>query len=72
MLTIRAYNRDSGVMVDPEKIEALTNWTNQEHEELRESFGLTGYYRRFIVGSGITARPLTDMLKKNVFSGMTP
>ena len=59
----------NGVNVDLEKIKVMMEWPKPTIiKALRGFLGLTGYYRKFIVGYGKIAAPLADMLRKNVFS----
>ena len=56
-----------GVMVDPQKVEAILNWqasTNQT--EVRSFLGLDGYYKKFIKKFSIIASPMIELLRKNV------
>ena len=52
---------DQGVIVDPEKIEAITSWPQPVTvKQLKGFLGLAGYYRKFIKNYGAIAKPLID------------
>ncbi|GJX51217.1 putative reverse transcriptase domain-containing protein [Tanacetum coccineum] len=56
----------SGIHVDPGKIEAVKNWkAPTTSSEIRSFLGLAGYYRRFIANFSKTAKPLTSLTQKN-------
>ncbi|GJY31379.1 putative reverse transcriptase domain-containing protein [Tanacetum coccineum] len=56
----------SGIHVDPGKIEAVKNWKAPTTSfEIRLFLGLTGYYRRFIANFSKIAKPLTLLTQKN-------
>ncbi|KAF8116614.1 hypothetical protein N665_0016s0044 [Sinapis alba] len=60
-----SYN---GVSTDPSKIKAVQQWpTPTNQRQLRSFLGLANYYRRFIQGHNIIARPLTMLLQKDMF-----
>ncbi|XP_062005359.1 uncharacterized protein LOC133722489 [Rosa rugosa] len=57
-----------GVAVDPTKVQAIQAWPKPTTlKGMRGFLGITGYYRRFIQNYGITAKPLTEMLRADNF-----
>nr|GFB39375.1 reverse transcriptase domain-containing protein [Tanacetum cinerariifolium] len=55
-----------GAHVDPAKVEAIKSWTAPKSPtEVRQFLGLAGYYRRFIEGFSLIAKPLTKLSQKN-------
>ncbi|WVZ97973.1 hypothetical protein U9M48_043468 [Paspalum notatum var. saurae] len=65
---ILIYSKTSeGVLVDPNKIEAVSNWkTPRNVTEIRSFLGLAKYYRRFIENFSKIAKPMTELLKDKV------
>ncbi|WVZ90569.1 hypothetical protein U9M48_036860 [Paspalum notatum var. saurae] len=56
-----------GVSVDPEKVEAVSNWkTPRNMTEIRSFLGLAKYHRRFIENFSKIAKPMTELLKDKV------
>ena len=56
-----------GVVVDPAKIEAVSEWQQPKNvTDIRSFFGLAGYYRYFIENSSKIAKPMTELLKNGV------
>ena len=55
-----------GIIVDPQKIEAIVNWKPPTNVyEVRIFVALTGYYRKFVEGFSKIVTPLTNLLKKD-------
>ncbi|WMV29593.1 hypothetical protein MTR67_022978, partial [Solanum verrucosum] len=56
-----------GVMVDPQKIEAVKNWVRPSYvTEVRSFVGLARYYCRFVKNFASIATHLTDLTKKEI------
>ncbi|NBJ65466.1 hypothetical protein D5266_09835, partial [bacterium c-19] len=56
-----------GISVDPSKIRAVKDWPQPRNvSEVRSFLGLAGYYRKFIKGFSILAKPLTSLTKKDL------
>ncbi|WVZ50243.1 hypothetical protein U9M48_001517 [Paspalum notatum var. saurae] len=56
-----------GVLVDLEKVEAVSNWkTPRMVSEIRSFLGLSRYYQRFMETFSKIAKPMTSLLKNNV------
>jgi hypothetical protein len=58
---------NDGIAVDPEKIEAIREWSVLKNvTEVRSFMGLVGYYRIFIEGFSNIAHPITSLQRKGV------
>jgi hypothetical protein len=54
-----------GIVVDPEKIEAIREWSVPRNvTKVRSFMGLASYYRRFIAGFSKIAHPITSLQRK--------
>ncbi|OWZ09019.1 polyprotein [Phytophthora megakarya] len=55
------------VRADPEKVKAIAAWpTPRSQKDLREWFGLANYLHKYCAGYAGLARPLSDLLKKEL------
>ena len=56
-----------GIAIDPEKIEAIMDWSSPRNAaNVRYFMGLVGYYRRFIGGFSKIAHPITSLQRKDI------
>jgi hypothetical protein len=56
-----------GIVVDPEKVEAIREWSTPNNvTEVRSFMGLAGYYRRFIGGFLKIEHPITSLQRKRM------
>jgi hypothetical protein len=56
-----------GIVVDPEKIESIREWSMPKNvTEVRSFMGLAGYYKRFIEGFSNISHPITSLQNKGV------
>lgn len=52
---------------EPSKVSVVQSWATPANAKgVRHFLGMAGYYRRFVRGFGIIARPLFNLLKKGV------
>jgi hypothetical protein len=58
---------EQGIVVDPEKIEAIRGWpTPMNASEVRYFMGLAGYYKRFISYFSKISHPITSLQNKGM------
>jgi hypothetical protein len=56
-----------GISVDPTKVQEVMDWKPPTSvRQIRSFLGLTGYYRRFIPDFSKIAKPMTELLKKEI------
>ena len=58
---------EEGISVDPEKIEAIMNWSTPRNvTDVRSFMGLVGYCRRFIEGFSKVSHSITSLQRKGL------
>jgi hypothetical protein len=56
-----------GISIDPSKVQEVMDWKPPKSvHQIRSFLGLAGYYRRFIPDFSRIAKPMTELLKKEV------
>ncbi|XP_074297279.1 uncharacterized protein LOC141627983 [Silene latifolia] len=56
-----------GIKVDPQKIDAITNWLILKNlAEVRSFLGLAGYYRQFVKDFSKIVQPLMNLIRKSI------
>ena len=62
-----------GIVVNPERVQAVLDWTPPESvKQVRSFLGLASYCRRFVENFSKIAKPLTELLKKDKKFEWTP
>ena len=57
---------EHGIQTDPEKIEAVQQWSEPTTmTEIKSFLGLCSYYRKFVPNFAMIARPLIKLTEKN-------
>jgi len=57
---------NEGMPVDPQKIEAVSNWPRPKNPtDVRSFLGLAGYYRRFVKKFSKITTPFMNLTKKS-------
>jgi hypothetical protein len=56
-----------GILVDPTKVQEVMDWKPPTSvHQIRSFLGLAGYYRRFILDFSKIAKPMTELLNKEI------
>ncbi|PKU68675.1 putative mitochondrial protein [Dendrobium catenatum] len=64
---------DEGILVDPQKIQAVANWPRPTTIfEIHSFLGMAGYYRKFVKGFSQISIPLTRLTQKSVAFVLSP